>query len=1134
MMPNFLRRRLQSSFVLALVICFTFSASAQQSRQISPDLFAGLKWRNIGPFHGGRVSAVTGAIGQPGVFYLGAPIGGIWKTTNAGVSWFPIFDQFTNVDSIGAIQVAPSDPNIVYAGTGDSVQGPSGDGMYKSIDAGKTWMHIGLDETTKINKMVIDPKDPNHVVVSTQGDAQHNGRGIYRTTDGGKTWENTLRPENANGTRDVEYAFDKPNVIFATSQGAGGGFGGGGFGGGAPQGPNGTALYKSTDSGKTWKKVDTLPQYNGRISVAIAMHTDGKRIYVIGGPTQGGSGLYRSDDQGATWQHMATGDNRITNGQGSYSSGVWVDSQNPDIVYTISTTIYRSMDGGKTFSAFKGAPGGEDPHVGWIDPTNGQRMFFGFDQGPAITLDGGESWSGYYQIPIDQIYHLATDNRYPYWVMGSQQDTGAIMTRSRSDWGQITEVDWLPLPSSEFGTVVPDPLKPTTVYGLGYGAGQGNGMIKIDLATGQWGNVAPNFGTDANLYVAGRDFWKRFDTAFEPKAMYVGYNCIIVTRDGAQTWKAFSPDLTSPKGQPMAPCGVAPTPTPTPTPGASPAPAGPQFAALRPSISDFSISTIKQGVVWSGSSNGQIYNTFDGGKTWNNVTNFTDLLPNANFVTVEAGHNDVNTAYVLANPGFGRGGQPAGPEQHYIYRTHDGGKTWTRIVNGLPVNERTGSQVHVIREDPKQKGLLFAGTETTVYVSFDDGDHWQPLRLNLPSTSIRDMVFHTDDHMNDLVIATYGRGFWVLDDTSPLRDLAQKAQQIAAAPAYLFKPGDAIRSRMSANWDQPMNPEMPHAPNPPFGALIYYHLSKKPAGEIKLQIFDSANNLVRTITSTVPPKYERPPYPDYWLMDPTERALSTNVGTNRINWDLRYDDPPGYNSDINNQMNSAPGQVTPAPHGSLALPGTYTLKLMVDGATYTQTLVVHNDPRVGESPAVMAALREQNQLAIAAWQGMKNSYDANEEVAAMRAQLATLMKGTPAPEIAKAATALDTKLATLGAAGARGPRGGGFGGPARVPGSPLPFYSINGLFNTVLAALAQNGIDMPPSKAQIDTWESGCKEFTLTADAWKTVLSADLASFNGLLTKSNLTPLRITPTSLAAPSSCSFAPAKAPANGRRR
>src|SRR6266852_3777115 len=496
------------------------------------DLFAGLRWRNIGPFHGGRIAAVTGAIGQPGVFYIGAPAGGIWKTTSAGVTWFPIFDQFTNVDSIGAIQVAPSDPNIVYAGTGDSVQGSLGDGMYKSIDAGKTWTNV-------------------------------------------------LKPQNVNGTRDLEYAFDMPHVMFATSQGSGGGFGGGGAA--APQGPTGTALFKSTDAGKTWKKVDTLPPYTGRISVAIAMHTKGQRVYVVGGPLQGGSGLYRSDDQGATWQHMAGNDTRVANGQGAFSSGVWVDSQDPDILYTVATTAYRSTDGGKTFSAFKGAPGGEDPHEIWIDPTNGRRMLFGFDQGPAVTLDGGQTWSGYYQIPIAQIYHISTDTRYPYWVMGSQQDTGAIMTRSRGDWGQITEVDWLPLPSSEFGTVVADPLKPTTVYGVGYGAGQGNGLIKIDLATGQWGNVAPNFGNNRNLYAEGRDFWKRFDTAFDPKALYVGYNCILVTRDGAQKWKPYSPDLTTPKGQPMAPCGVAPAAAasqrpgaPAPTPGApTPTPAAP-------------------------------------------------------------------------------------------------------------------------------------------------------------------------------------------------------------------------------------------------------------------------------------------------------------------------------------------------------------------------------------------------------------------------------------------------------------------------------------------------------------------------------------------------------------------------------
>jgi photosystem II stability/assembly factor-like uncharacterized protein len=1131
-------KRNYSAFLPIVLALTTFSVAilAQVPRE---ELFAGLRWRNIGPFHGGRISAVSGAVGegQSGVFYAGAPIGGLWKTTSGGVTWFQIFDQFQNVDSIGAVQVAPSNPNIVYVGTGDSVQGPSGDGMYKSVDAGQSFVHIGLEETTKINKICVDPKDPDNVVVSTQGDAKHTGQGIYRTTDGGKTWTNTLRPDNANGTRDLEYAFDKPDVMFATSQG-GGGFGGGFGGGGAPQGPNGTALFKSVDGGKTWKKIDSLPPYTGRISVAIAMHTDGKRVYVIGNPPQPGgpSGLYRSDDQGDTWQHMAVGDARIGNGQGAFSSGVWVDSQNPDVLYTVSTYVSQSKDGGKTFNVYKGAPGGEDPHDIWIDPTNGHRMLFGFDQGPAVTLDNGRTWSGYYQIPIAQLYKVATDSRYPYWVLGSQQDTGAIMTRSRGDLGQITNLDWYPLQSSEFGTAVPDRTKPSIVYGVGYGLGQGNGMIKIDTETGQWGNIAPNFGADAPLYAAARDFWKRFDTAFEPGAMYIGYDCILVTRDRGETYKTFSPNLTTPKGEPMKPCGVAPAPAVTPVPAPTKAPPAPTptpaaQALPRGQILDFSISTVKKGVVWSGSSNGQIYNTIDGGKTWNNVSNFPDLPSNNNmlagFVTVEAGHQDVNTAYVLANVAFRPGTAPAGAsDQHYIYRTHDGGKTWTKIVNGLPLDERTGSRLNVIREDPKQKGLLFAGSETTVYASFDDGDHWQSLRLNLPSTSIRDMVFHTDDNMNDLVICTYGRGFWVLDDMSPLREIAAKAQAIAAAPAYLFKPGDAIRSRENGNWDQPMNPELPHSQNPPFGAIIYYHLSKKPGSDIKLQVFDSAGKLVRTMTSVIPPKVNGAPYPDYWLKSPESRALPTNVGTNRTNWDLRHDDPPGYNPDINNQMNAAPDQVTPGPHGPLVLPGTYTLKLMVDGATYTQSVVVHNDPRVGESPKMMTDLRAQNRLGMNAWQGMKDSYEANEEVSAVRDQLATIIKGTLPADVAAAAKALDTKLATIG--GRRAPGGfggGGFGGAARAPGSILTFLAENGTFYTVLGPLSQNGIDMPPTGSMIRTWETACREFTATAAAWKTVLGSDLVGFNSLLARNNLPPLTVKPTAVAAPGSCTFAAA---------
>jgi photosystem II stability/assembly factor-like uncharacterized protein len=1096
------------------------AAPQPDAQHVSPELFAGLKWRNIGPFHGGRIAGVTGAMGQPGVFYAATPQGGIWKTTSAGVTWYPVSDSVTDVDSFGAVQVAPSDPTVVYAGSGDPTTGnTNGNGMYKSTDAGKTWTHIGLEDTVKIAKIVIDPKDPSIVLACSQGDAIHKGGGVYRTTDGGKTWQNVLKPEGFTGTRDLEYAYDMPNVVFAATQ-AGGAFG-------TARGANPTSfskLFKSSDEGKTWTEVTTVPHYPARISVAVAMGTSGQRIYVVGNNIDQGSGLYRSDDGGTTWKHMASGDTRISNGQGSYGSGVWVDPQNPDIVYVVSIALYRSTDGGVTFSSFKGAPGGEDYHVLWIDPANGQRIAIGADQGATVSLDGGKTWSLWYTQPIAQVYHVSTDAHYPYWVMAAQQDTGAVRSRSRGDFGQINFIDWSPLPASEFGTLAGDPLHPEIVYGEGYGAGQGGGtLIKINTATGQFGNVAPNFGTNSTKYRQVRDFWERFDP-FDQHAMYVGYQCLLVTRDGAQTWKAFSPDLTTPKDQKQVACG---TPPPPPPAGAQPqGGGGGGRGAGGAAITDFFLSTAQKGAVWTVSSNGQVSRTVDAGLHWTNVTNFTDAA-NVNFNRLDGGHHDSDTAYVSGRlAGAGRGATPEFSDTNVplIWRTHDGGKTWTKIVSGLPSDEPSGSWVNVVCEDPKQKGLLFAGTETTVYVSFDDGDHWQPLRQNLPSTSIRDLVFHSGDHMNDIVIGTYGRGFWVLDDMSPLRELAAKAQEIAAAPAYLFKPGDAIRARFNGNWDQPTSVEMPHAPNPPYGALIYYHLSQPPGGEMTLQVLDAAGKVVRTISSTPPPPVEGALYPDYWLATPQSRALSKAAGTNRINWDLQYDDPPAFNHDLENQMNMVEGVATPGPHGPQVPPGTYTVKLTVDGKEYTQALVVHNDPRVGDSPAVLAALKSQSKLTALAYQGMKDSYAGNEEVAAARAKLTQAAAGQG--DAAAKAKELDTKLAAFGAAaGGRGGRGGGFGGGGRggaaEPGAMQSFIALNNAFSAIVSA-AQVGFDMAPTKAAIDTWETDCKSYNTTVTAWKKAVSDDLGAFN-------------VPAPKVTTASCAFAPATAatPAPARR-
>jgi photosystem II stability/assembly factor-like uncharacterized protein len=823
---------------------------------------------------------------------------------------------------------------------------------------------------------------------------------------------------------------------------------------------------------------------------------------------------------------MAGTDTRVANGQGNYQSGVFVDPDNADVVYVTSIALMRSTDGGVTFESFKGAPGGEDYHMMWIDPTNGKRMLVGADQGPTVTLDGGKTWSLWYPISIAQVYHASTDTRYPYWVLGAQQDTGAVMTRSRGDFGQVNWTDWSPLPSSEFGTLTADPLHPEIVYGVGYGpGGGGSGMTKINLATGQWQNVAINFGADAQKYRQVRDFWKKFDP-FDQTAMYVGYQCLLVTRDGARTWKPVSPDLTAAKDQKPPACGAPPPPPPAAA-GATPAAGGGGRGGGGAAIADFALSAAKKGAMWTVSSNGQIYNTVDAGLHWTNVSNVAEAA-NVNFNTIDGAHFDADTVYLSGRLGGGRGGAPEGLDTNVplIWRTHDGGKTWTKIVNGLPKDERTGSWVNVVREDPRQKGLLFCGTETTVYVSFDDGDHWQPLRQNLPSTSIRDLVFHTNDHMNDLVIGTYGRGFWVLDDMTPLREIAAKRAEIATAPAYFFKPGDAIRARLNANWDQPMSVEMPHAPNPPYGALLYYHLSHKPTGEMTLQVFDAAGGPVRTISSTPPATIKDAIYPDYWLQTPESRALPTAIGMNRTNWDLHYDDPPAFNKDLEDQMNMVEGMASPGPHGPQVPPGTYTLKLTVDGTVYTQTVTVHNDPRVGESAATLSALKSQHTLTMLAYQGMKDSYAANEEVAAARAQVAAL--ASQSGDVAAKAKELDSKLATFGGAVPAGGRGGGFGGRGGgAPGAMQSFVQLNNGFNAMVS-MVQVGLDMPPTAAQIDTWESDCRNYNTTLTAWKKLQSEDISAFNAELTKGNQKPLTFTPTTLA-PAACTFAPAAAPA-----
>ena len=517
------------------------------------------------------------------------------------------------------------------------------------------------------------------------------------------------------------------------------------------------------------------------------------------------------------------------------------------------------------------------------------------------------------------------------------------------------------------------------------------------------------------------------------------------------------------------------------------------------------------------------------GKTWTNVTNIADVPAHTIFNTIEAGH-DVNTAFVAARIGAERG-QTLPPDVNadipLIWRTTDAGKTWTSIVNGLPRDERTGSWINNLRVDPVQPGLLFAGSETTVYVSFDNGDHWQSLRQNLPSTSIRGVEVHIDNHQNDLVIATYGRGFWVLDDITPLRQIAANAQAIAASPVYLFKPGDAIRARINSNWDQPFSVEVPHAPNVPYGAVVDYYLSHEPSGPIQLQVFDAKGNLVRTMSSTPPPPIEDAAYPHYWLAAPETRTLSTHVGLNRVNWNLQYDDPPALRHDLENQMNMVEGATTPGPHGPQVIPGVYTLKLTVDGKVFTSDVTVVNDPRVGESPAIMDALRTQNKLTLLSVQGMEHSFAGREEVYAVLDQLAALMKGNLPADVAEQAKTLQASLTKIGGAmpaGGRGGGGGGGRGAASNPNALQSFFELNNAFNTMVSMM-QVGLDMAPTPAQIATWQKDCTDLSRTTTAWEDALK-QVTDFNAVLVKNNLQEMKVAPTKLTV-STCSFMPGPA-------
>lgn len=1015
--------------LLISAACGTGSAA---QAQMSPRLLEGMQWRSVGPFIAGRVNAVSGADGQPAIAYMGSDDGGVWKTVNAGTTWFPVTDDVHAIRGITALAVAPSQPQIVYAGTGSIFGSEYSSGIWKSTDAGANWQSAELQDAGAITALLVDPHDPGLVLAATRGIAHHQGgaRGVFRSTDGGKTWHAVLEAGPEYGATGIAWAYDNPRVVFATVAQT---YRAPGASGSALRNPGATSLYRSDDEGITWSRASGRDQPKVIGPIAVANHTHSQRLYMLTS-----TGLYRSDDGGASW---SLGTKTIY----TSSKQVLVDPGNPDVVYTMGTAVYRSTDGGHTLVAFKGAPGGDDPNQWWIDPSDSAHIIYGGDQGASISLDGGRSWSLWYNQATAEVYKVSTDNQYPYWIYGSKQDSGAIAGASRGPFGQINGFfDWFQLPGWETGFVTPDPSDPNAIYmnsDLGF-------LSRVDRKTWQAQIIDPGMGSISNTSDTAFRRAVSAPIVFSPqngKDLYFGTQNVWESQDGGTEWRKISPDLTAHPGKPPEP--------------------PPEGVHHGDALTSVSLSTVQAGVAWTGSNNGVIYVTTDGGQNWQDVT--PPDLNKYSDVNIQASYFNPAESYASADDSH------TGDSTPHIYRTRDYGKSWQSIIAGLPTDEPTGSFVRVAREDPLKQGLLFAGTETSVYVSFDDGDHWQSLRLNLPTTSYRDLTIHD----NDLIAGTYGRAIWILDDITPLE---QMSAPIADQSAHLFRPEAAIRVHSNVNQDTPFPPEVPHAPNPPQGAVIDYYLAQ-PAKTLQLQILDSAGNLVRTYSNAPVPSLDQPlpPVQSLWLRP--RLPLPATAGAHRVTWDLRYPTPPAIRLNYGDSMGAVPGDTPLTLEGPLALPGNYTVKLIVDGASYTQELVVKEDPRNGGLSGVKDGMQKQLALAqniVAVLAASKAAYEGGKALEAQLAQFNAARSNEPA----KALQARVAELTGTFDDAAVGLSGSNYA--VRPVKGAISFSRTNGQASALLH-LVNYLSDRAPVPSQYATYQQLCKDFNATATAWQ-------------------------------------------------
>jgi len=1052
-------------FVLIVLLaggCAFLLSDLSHAQQYPESMYQDMRWRMIGPFRGGRTRAVAGVAGQPNLFYIGAVNGGVWKSDDHGRTWTPIFEQAPS-QSVGAIAVAPSDPNIIYVASGEGLHRPDlsvGNGIYKSTDAGKTWTHLGLRDGQQIPALVVDPRDPNKLFAAVLGHpyGPNEERGIFRSTDGGNTWQKVLYKDENTGGSDVEMEPSNPDVLYASLwdiregpwednnqfQGTGGG------------------LFKSTDGGGTWHALKNgLPDNLTQINVAIAA-SQPNRLYATVATTEKGEygsaaglGVYRSDDAGENW-HVATTDARpaMRIGGGDLSI-LRVDPKNPDVVYSVSIVVVRSTDGGKTWTSIRGAPGGDDYQNLWINPVDPNIVLVVSDQGAIVTANGGQTWSSWYNQPTAELYHVATTNTFPYKVCSGQQESGSVCILSRGNDGEITFRDWHPVAAIEYGYVAPDPLDPDIIYGGGRSE-----VSKYHWSTGQVQNVTP-IPVRSAKYRTDRTEPTLF-SPIDPHTLYFASNVLFKTTDGGQSWQTISPDLTreNPGVPPSVGTLVARNPDAGKQRGA--------IYALAPSFKD--VNTL-----WAGTDDGLIWMTRDGGKNWNNITP-PELTAWSKVTQIEASHFDDQTAYASVSRFRIDDLHP------YIYRTHDAGKTWKLISAGLPAD----APVDAVREDPVRKGLLFAGTETSVWVSFDDGDRWQSLQLNLPHTSMRDFGIHE----NDLIVATHGRSFWILDDITPLRQLAEVK---ANADAYLFHPAPAYRVRRSTYPDTPMPPDEPAGQNPPDGAILDYFLAQPAHGPVTLEIVDAKGKLVRRYSSADTPdvtqaELEKQLIPLYWIRMP--KILAASAGMHRWVWDLRYPSPTASQHEF--PISAVPHDTPRYPLGPLALPGEYTVRLIANGYTSTTPLTAKMDPRVNTPPG---GIEQQFVLEMRLASDLTASTEAVTEGHSLVDQLHKVgaqATGTLAESIKALAQKVEAILARPA--------------PAGAPAEPT-LTRENSTVGTLYAGIGQ--ADIAPTAAQLNAVSETERDLSTVMKQWEEVRKSDVPVLNQQLKSANLPEIRL-------------------------